>query len=128
MANRLILTIRRVVPGAAAPSAVRRRIRLSSRADPHPGRLPVADRAPLDLVEHLVDRRLVLRPAAGAAQRLAVDAQGDLGDVRVGDAPVLLVGDSTDGVRPVVEDALDSAELALRVAPDPLRDLVRSCP
>src|SRR4029079_12587087 len=51
-------------------------------------------------------------------ERLPVDHQGDLDDVRVGRAPVLLDGQLDERVAPVVEDPFETGELALRVASD----------
>ena len=49
--------------------------------------------------------------------------QGDLGDVRVGGAAVLLVRELDDRVGAVIENPLDPLELALRVRSHPLGDL-----
>ena len=71
----------------------------------------------------VVDGRLVADADRVAAQDPAVDDQGDLGDVGVRGAPVLLVRELDDGIGAVVQEPLEPAELALGVVADPLRDL-----
>ena len=83
----------------------------------------MVDRLALDLVDDVVERRLVADADRVAAQRLAVDDQGDLGDVGVRRAPVHLVRELDDGVGLVVEEALEPVELALGVVADPVGDL-----
>ena len=88
-----------------------------------PRLLAVGDRAPLHLVHDLVDRRLVGQGVGPPTQRLAVDDEGDLGDPRIVRAPVVLHGDLEDGVRPVVEEALQAPHLAFAVLSDGIRDI-----
>ena len=56
-------------------------------------------------------------------ERLAVDHEGDLDDVRNGRAPVLLDGQLDVGVTAVVQDPLQSGQLALGVPPDVVGDV-----
>ena len=90
--------------------------------------LAVVDRAPLDLVEDGVDPGLVRRGGGRAAQRLAVDDERHVDDVRVLHAPVLLDRQLDRGVRSVVEEALEPAELPLRVRREPAPAPRSSCP
>jgi len=58
------------------------------------------------------------RGVRGAAQRLAVDHQSDLDDVRILDASVLLDRELDRRVRAVIEEAVEALERALRVFAD----------
>src|SRR5256885_9533109 len=64
------------------------------------------------------------RRGARAAQRLTVDHERDVDDVRVLHASMLLDGQLDGCVRAVIEEALEAPELALRVFADSLRNLV----
>ena len=123
MAKRFVLTIRtlawrtRRAVGDPAEDLL-----LLLGACPEARLLAQVDGAPLDLVEHVVDGGLIARAGRPRMEDLAVDAQGDLGDMCVGRAAVLLVRELDDRIRPVVQHPLDSLELALRIRPHPLGD------
>ena len=124
MAKRLVLTICR------SRCRIRRAVRdlaeellLLLRAGPDAGLLLEVDGLPLDLVHHGVERGLVRGARRAALERLAVDDERDVRDVRVGRAAVRLVRQLDESVRAVIEEPLEAGELALRVLPDPVRDL-----
>ena len=124
IAKRLVLTIWR--SGGRVGRAVRdlaEDLLLLLRPGADAGLLLEVDRLPLDLVHHDVQRRLVGGAGRVALERLAVDDEGDVRDVRVRGAAVRLVRELDDGVRAVIEEPLEAGELALRVLPDPVRDL-----
>ena len=84
----------------------------------------MVDGLALDLVDDLVERGLVADADRVAAQRLPVDDQRDLGDVGVRRRSCACsLESSTIGVGPVVQEALEPAELALGVVANPVRDL-----
>jgi hypothetical protein len=85
--------------------------------------LLVADRLALDLVDDVIERLLVARSRGSAAEQMPVDAQRDLGEVRVGDAPAMLAPELDGRVGPVVGQALDALELSLGIIADAIRDL-----
>jgi hypothetical protein len=89
---------------------------LLDRASPESGLLLEVDRAALDLVDDRVDARLVRRRGGMATQRPSVDDEGDLDDVRVIVAAVLLERELDDGVAAVVQEPLDPPQALLRVA------------
>ena len=124
IAKRLVLTMRRSRRGlrrAVGERAQDLLLLLGTR--PEAGLRLVVDGLALDLVDDLVEGGLVADPDRVAAQDPAVDDEGDLGDVRVRGAPVHLVRELDDGVRPVVEQPFEAAELAFRVGTNALRDL-----
>src|SRR5207249_2764096 len=77
----------------------------------------------LGLVRHGVDRGLVGGPGSVAPERLAIDDEGRLGDVRIRRAPVLLHGELEEGLAAVVKEALDPVQLALRIPTHTRRDV-----
>ena len=85
--------------------------------------LLVVDCLPLDLVDHVVERLLVARPRGAAAQLEAVDQEGDLGEVGVRGAAVLLAPELDRGVGAIVGQPVDPLELSLGIVADPVRDL-----
>ena len=77
MANRLVLTIRRSLPGVGrAVGDPAEDLLLLLRPGPEPRLLAVVDGVPLDLVEHVVDRGLVADARRTGVEHLPVDDSG----------------------------------------------------
>ena len=74
------------------------------------------DRLAFDLVHDRVDACLVRQGSGVAAQRLPVDDERDLHDLRVGGASVVLDPELHDGVAPIVEQPLQPFEAPFGVA------------
>jgi hypothetical protein len=117
MANRLTFTIRRPV------SELAEELLLLVGAGAYARLRLVLDGSAFDLVDDVVERRLVADPRRGAPQGAPVDDQRDLGDVGVRGTAVHLVGELDDGVGPIVQHTFEAAELPCRVLADPLGDL-----
>ncbi len=78
----------------------------------------MVDGAPLELVDDLVDAGPMGLGRCVGPQRLAVDDEGDLDDVRDRRAAVLLDRKLDQGVAAIIEEALQPPELALGVPAD----------
>ena len=96
---------------------------LLDRPGANPRLLLEVDRLALHLVDDDVQGGLVRGARGGGVDRVSVDHQGDVHDVRVCSAAVRLVGELHGRIRPVIEEALEARKLAFRVLPDSLRDL-----
>ena len=131
MLKRLTLTIR---PADRRLVSARRRRRSARRRAPSRatcGRGRSRDGRPPGARSCRGRRRC--RPGASARPRelrsgLAVDDERDVDDVRILGAPVLLDGELDGRVRSVIEEALQPAELALRVARERAPEPRSSCP
>jgi hypothetical protein len=83
-----------------------------------PRLLAMVDGTSLELVDDLVDAGPMGLCGRVGPQRLAVDDEGDLDDVRDRGAAMLLVRKLDKGVAPIVEEALQPPELELGLPAD----------
>src|SRR6185369_4022095 len=86
------------------------------RSVPEPWLLLVVDRLAFDLVDDIIEGRLVAATDRVTPERATVDDERDLGDVGIRGAAMHLVGELDDRVGAVVEEPIEALELALGIA------------